>query len=224
MRDLDGQTITLARPATDARLGERTTARRIGSTRRRKARMALPETRDPTSVSAIGVVGGHYQGAHSRRATRILFVIWLGALVVEPDVAHPGGLEHELANVAFVLTVVALCDWWFARRMGVTIDERGLTLHYAFNRSRVPWADVEGYYWRRWRSPSTDWIWIRTAHGRPVRIPTIQRAARPEDVVAGLLASSDLRSAAGAEVDAMTTLTRALSSARQAVGSRSATA
>ena len=86
-----------------------------------------------------------------------------------------------------------------------------ITLHYAFHRKRVPWAKVQGFEWKRWNSPRSEWIWITLSGGQAIRIPTIQRSPGGEkrSVVYRLLASEKVRIRGGAEVDAMATLQRA---------------
>lgn len=135
--------------------------------------------------------------------------LWLGVFFVNPVVLAPVSLKERLQSLIITLVVVAFCDWWFARRMGLSLDEKGLVLHYALVRRRVPWPTIDGFVWKRWRS--TEWIWIRTDDGGLVRIPTVGRAPKPES-----LASSNLRSPSGEEVDAMATLNAALTLAREA--------
>jgi Bacterial PH domain len=77
--------------------------------------------------------------------------VFLGALFVEPDVLKSQSVGSRLHAIAITAVVVAAFDVWFSRRMGLTIDEGGLTLHYAFHRKRVPWADVHGFEWKRWK-------------------------------------------------------------------------
>jgi hypothetical protein len=129
------------------------------------------------------------------------------ALFIHPDVLQSGSLGQRLVRIGISVAIVLACDAWFARRMGVTIDDHGFKLHYALYRSRVPWSKVTGFEWRRWRSPSTESMWIKTEHGA-VRIPTVLRS--PGKYVGPLLGSSKLRSAVGGDVDALTTLESAL--------------
>jgi hypothetical protein len=136
--------------------------------------------------------------------------IWLTLLFIEPDVLKSQSLGSRLYAILLTVIVVAAFDAWFSRRMGLTIDERGITLHYAFHRKRVPWAVVQGFEWKRWNSPRSEWIWITCSNGRPIRIPTVQRTPRgePRSFAYGLL-SEKLRLKNGAQVDAMTTLQNA---------------
>jgi hypothetical protein len=151
------------------------------------------------------------QGSRSRRVARYIMAIWLGALFIEPDVLKSQSLGSRLQAILITAVVVAAFDVWFSRRMGLTIDERGITLHYAFHRKRVPWAKVQGFEWKRWNSPRSEWIWITLSGGQAIRIPTIQRSPGGEkrSVVYRLLASEKVRIRGGAEVDAMATLQRA---------------
>lgn len=138
--------------------------------------------------------------------------IWLGALFIEPDVLKSQSLGSRLHAILITAIVVAAFDVWFSRRMGLNIDERGITLHYAFHRKRVLWADVQGFEWKRWNSPRSDWIWIARGSGHAIRIPTIQRTPGGEirsGVAYRLLASDNLRLTGGVEVDAMATLQHA---------------
>ena len=61
--------------------------------------------------------------------------IWLGILFVGPDVIQHASLGQRLVRLGVTAAVVFVCDWWFARRMGVTISDEALTLHYAFSRN-----------------------------------------------------------------------------------------
>lgn len=155
-----------------------------------------------------GALVGHCQGARSRRVARYIMAIWLGALFIEPDVLKSQSLGSRLQAIVITIVVVAAFDVWFSRRMGLTIDERGITLHYAFRSKRVPWAKVQGFEWRRWNSPRSEWIWITLTGGGAIRIPTIQRSprGRKRSAVYRLLASENVRIKGGAEVDAMATL------------------
>lgn len=135
--------------------------------------------------------------------------VWLGLLFVEPDVLKSQSLGSRLHAILITAVAVAAFDVWFSRRMGLSIDKRGITLHYAFHRKRVPWAEVQGFEWKRGNSPRSEWIWITRSSGRPIRIPTIQRAPGGEirsGVAYKLLASENLRLKGGAQVDAMATL------------------
>lgn len=138
--------------------------------------------------------------------------IWLGALFVEPDVLKSQSLGSRLQAVLITAIVVAAFDVWFSRRMGLTVDEQGITLHYAFHRKRALWEEIQNFEWKRWNSPRSEWIWITRSTGRAVRIPTIQRTPGGEarsGIAYRLLESENLRLKGGVEVDAMTTLQRA---------------
>jgi hypothetical protein len=108
---------------------------------------------------------GRCQGSRSRRVARYIMAIWLGALFIEPDVLKSQSLGSRLQAILITAVVVAAFDVWFSRRMGLTIDERGITLHYAFHRKRVPWAKVQSFEWKRWHSPPSEWIWITLSGG-----------------------------------------------------------
>lgn len=157
-------------------------------------------------TSSGGLVG-RCQGARWRWVSRYIMAICLGALFIEPDVLKSQSLGSRLHAILITAVVVAAFDIWFSRRMGLTVDERGVTLHYAFHRKRVPWAEVQGFEWKRWNSPRTESIWITRGSGRLIRIPTIQRTPGGEkrSFVYGLL-SENLRLKGGAQVDAMATL------------------
>lgn len=161
-------------------------------------------------MESDGLVG-RCQGSRWRRVARYILAISLGALFIEPDVLKSQSLGSRLQAILITAVVVAAFDVWFSRRMGLTIDERGITLHYAFHRKRVPWAKVQGYEWKRWNSPRSEWIWITLSGGQAIRIPTIQRSPGGEmrSLVYRLLASENVRIKAGVEVDAMATLQRA---------------
>lgn len=165
------------------------------------------------------LVKGHYQGVHSRRVARYVMAVCLGILFFQPDILEGRSIGSRLYAIAITVAVVAICDLWFSRRMGLTLSERGITLHYAFHRKRVPWARISGFEWRRWNSPRSEWIWITRDDGTPLRIPALQRAPHSDSSgfwspVYTALASSNLRTGQGEEVDAMTTLREALATQR----------
>jgi hypothetical protein len=138
--------------------------------------------------------------------------IWLGLLLVASDGPESHSLVSWLQAILVTVAIIAVIDVWFSRRMGLTIDERGITLHYAFHRKRVPWAEVHAFEWKRWNSPRSDWIWITRVSGHAIRIPTIQRPPGGEirsGIAYRLLASENVRLKGGTEVDAMTTLQHA---------------
>jgi hypothetical protein len=169
-------------------------------------------------VDGSGGLVARCQGARWRRVARYIIAIWLSLLFVEPDVLESQSVASRLHAVLITVLVVAAFDVWFSRRMGLTLDARGLTLHYAFHRKRVPWANVQGFEWKRGNSPRSEWIWITRTSGRPIRIPTIQRAPGGEvrtGVAYRLLASENLRLKGGAEVDAMSTLESAHAAIRR---------
>jgi hypothetical protein len=141
----------------------------------------------------------------------------LGALFIQPDVLKSQFIGSRLQEIGISLVIVVLCDLWFSRRMGFTLDDRGLKLHYAFHWKRVKWEQVVGFEWRRWTSPRTEWIWIKVDHGGPaVRVPTVQRAPKGNEgwLSYRVFASSKLSARGGQEVDAITTLERALEGSR----------
>jgi hypothetical protein len=161
------------------------------------------------------LAAGRYQGVHSRRVSRCLMAIWLGILFFQPDVLESRSVGSRLYALAITLAVVAICDLWFSRRMGLTINERGITLHYAFHRKQISWSEITGFEWRHWNSPRSEWIWITRNHGDPIRIPALQRAPGGNNTgfwspVYSALASSNLRTSHGGVVDAMTILQDAL--------------
>jgi Bacterial PH domain len=150
-----------------------------------------------------------------------MMAIWLGLLFVEPDVLKSQSLDSRLHAIVVTAIVVAIFDVWFSRRMGLTIDEQGITLRYAFHRKRVPWAKVQGFEWRRWTSPRSEWVWITLSGGKAVRIPTIQRTPKGErrSFAYGFL-SENVRVKGGADVDAMATLQSARATMQNELGKR----
>lgn len=159
---------------------------------------------------------------HWRRVSRAIEAIFFGLLFVNPDALRNQSLGSKVQAVAITVVIIAVVDVWFSRRMGLTINERGITLHYAYYRKRLPWAKIEGFEWRRWRRPQSESIWINVEGGRPVRIPTIQRAAggHTSSFLGSVLTSQNLRLKGGAEVDAMATLQSARAAMQREWGSR----
>lgn len=138
--------------------------------------------------------------------------IWFGLLFVASDGPKNHSLVSWLQAVLVTVAIIVVFDVWFSRRMGLTIGEQGITLHYAFHRKQVLWAEVQGFEWKRWNSPRSDWIWITRGSGHAIRIPTIQRTPGGEirsGISYRLLASENLRLKGGAQVDVMATLQRA---------------
>lgn len=184
----------------------------------------LQSTADSLSRECEGALAaGRYQGVHSRRVSRCLMAIWLGILFFQPDVLESRSIASRLHALAITSAVVAICDLWFSRRMGLRINEHGITLHYAFRRKRIPWSQITGFEWRRWNSPRSEWVWVTRNHGAPIRIPALQRAPGNDSTgfwspVYSLLSSSKLRTSHGDEVDAMGTLEDALATAREEQG------
>jgi hypothetical protein len=163
-------------------------------------------------VSLAMGTGARYQGARWRRAARAIMAIYLVPMFVAGTLQNGLGVTRP-AELGWTALVVAALDWWFARRMGLTIASDGLILRYAVYRKRVPWSQVRGFEWRRWRRADTPMLWILT-DDEPIRIPTVGRVAH------GIpwFGSSDLRSRAGAEVDALETLQSALARTGDAGG------
>lgn len=181
----------------------------------------LQSTADSLNRESRGALAaGRYQGVHSRRVSRCLMAIWLGILFFQPDVLESRSIGSRLYAIMITLAVVAICDLWFSRRMGLTINEHGITLHYAFHRKRLPWSNITGFEWRRWNSPRSEWIWITRDHGDPLRIPALQRAPGDNNTgfwspVYSVLSSSNMRTSHGEEVDAMATLKEALATSQE---------
>ena len=158
------------------------------------------------------------QGARWRRVTRSLMAILFALLLATSDGPRNHSVGSWVLAIVIDVLIIAALDAWFSRRMGLTVDEQGLVLRYAFRRKRVPWADVEGFEWRRWNSPRSEWIWITHRRARATRIPTIQRTPGGEDrsgLAYRLFASESVRLDGGRESDAMTTLLRARAAVRR---------
>jgi hypothetical protein len=150
-----------------------------------------------------------YQGARSRWATRAIMGIWLGILFVGPDLVQQASLGQRLVRLAITAVVIAMCDVWFTRRMGLTLASDRIILHYVWGRRTVPWTGIRGFQWRRWRSAKTEFLWIVTDN-QPIRIPTVQRVTRGPS----LFGSESFRSSTG-DTDAVRTLPAALARAMQ---------
>jgi Bacterial PH domain len=180
------------------------------------------------SVSAdSGGLVGRCQGARWRRVTRGLMAIGFGLLFVGSEGPKSHSLGSWLLAIFITVAIIAAFDVWFSRRMGLTIDEQGITLRYAFHRKRVSWADVQDFEWKRWNSPRSDWIWITLSSGRAIRIPTIQRTPGGQirsGAAYRLLASENLRLDGGVESDAMATLRQARAAMRSQQGNSESSA
>lgn len=171
-------------------------------------------------ASSGGLVG-RCQGMRWRRVSRAIEAIFFGLLFINPDALRNQSFGSKVQAVAITVVIIAVVDAWFSRRMGLTVNERGITLHYAYFRKSLPWAKIEGFDWRRWRRPQSESLWIRVAGGRPVRIPTLQRATggHTGSFLGSVLTSESLRLKGGAEVDAMATLQSARAAMQREPGS-----
>ncbi len=163
-------------------------------------------------MMAFAEHAGRYQGVHWRRVARYLFSVVLLLLFIGPDVVRSESVATRLVAIAATVVAVVLCELWFARRMGITIDHRGLVLHYAFRRMTVAWSDIRSFEWHRWNSPRSEWIWIRATNDRRIRIPTVQRPphGNPRSFADSFLGSPAVRDSSGHERDTMDLLDGAL--------------
>jgi hypothetical protein len=173
-----------------------------------------PTTRENQSrQEETGVAACRYQGARSRREARSVIVLLLGGVVVAPNIAQANSVERIAVATGIAVAAFVICDFVFARRMGVTIQPQGLVLHYAFYRKRIAWSRIVGFDWRRWRDPRSEVLWLRTNDGRRTRrIPTVARI--PRGWWARYFGSPNLRARTGEEVDAMRTLEGARAAAQ----------
>ncbi len=167
-------------------------------------------------VARLGGRRARYQGAHWRRVSRYALTVALGLLFLQPDVLRSQSAGSRLSAIGITILVAALCDIWFSRRMGFTVDDRGLVLHYAFYRRRIDWEGIAGFEWRHSFSPRAEWIWILLEQDGRVRMPTVQRPpeGRRRSFFDAVFASENVRDSKGAEVDAMQTLQAAWAAAK----------
>jgi hypothetical protein len=151
---------------------------------------------------------GRYQGARWRRGCRAI-VVFLIVVVVGLSWAHNAPTVAQfLIVVAIVAVVLALCEWLFARRMGLEIQLDGLVLRGPIRRIHAPWSQIQGFTWGEARSlTKTEYIYVETDQATPrrvprdapIRLPTIALVTRPflpSDWFLGpysLLAICDLR-------------------------------
>ncbi len=163
-----------------------------------------PTTRPDGAKITTRSAAGRYQGARSRRISRYLIILVLGTVLVVPNVAQARSLEQRAVSVAITLAAFAVCDVMFSRRMGVTINQNALVLHYAFHREHVPWSKITAFEWKPWRRRDTEWMWVVTTDESRRRLPTVARV--PQGYMGSFFGSSNLRSRTRGEVDAMTTL------------------
>jgi len=75
--------------------------------------------------------------------------IWLIALFIGPDVIQSVSLGQRLVRIGVTVLLAVVCDFWFARRMGLSLDDAGIVCHGAFRDRRIPWEDVQDFEWRR---------------------------------------------------------------------------
>ncbi len=162
-----------------------------------------------------GLTYGTYQGLHWRRVARCGMAIVLGILYAHAVVVILGGesTEKVLRTIAIFIVVIAICDWWFARRMGFALDQDGLTLRYSYKKVCVSWSQIQGFQWKKKRTSRTEFLWAEIADGNIVRIPTVGRVSRAL-LLAPFLTSTDIRSTTGEVLDAMATLEHALKAAK----------
>jgi hypothetical protein len=169
-------------------------------------------------TDSSGLVG-RCQGARWRWVSRTILAIFFGLLFINPDALRDQSLSSNLRAIAITASIIVAADAWFSRRMGLTVDEQGIALHYACFRKRVLWAKIQNFEWRRWRRAGYEWIWISVKDGRPIRIPTIQRSAggQTRSFLNSLLTSENVRIKGSAEVDAMNMLQQAQATTQNAL-------
>jgi hypothetical protein len=156
--------------------------------------------------------GTHYQGERSRRTARSVSVIWIAVLLFH-SLTAPESAVVWLITVATGVVLFVLCDFGFARRMGIVVAPDALTLVGAIRRSRIPWERVDHFEWRVLRRPANEWLWAVLEDGRAVRLPTVQRATG-RNAISIWEGSNRLRTRDGATVDALELLNGALAASR----------
>jgi hypothetical protein len=162
---------------------------------------------------------GRYQGAHWRRVFRCVAVSLILLVVGYSWIRQGPTAAQFFVAIAIIAVVLLLCDWLFARRMGLEIQHDGLVIRGPIRRVYVPWSRVKGFTWREVRSlTKTEYLYIETDQAAPrripkdapVRLPTIARMTKPslpnDRVLGPLFTSPNIQSTTGEQVDALAAL------------------
>jgi hypothetical protein len=175
-----------------------------------------------------GIVYGRYQGA--RRRQLVLSVVGLVLLVVVGYswLHHAPSLGQVAVTIVVVIAVVGFADWIFIRRVGIEIQPDVLVLCGTVRKVALPWGRVKGFTWQEARSlTKTEYLYVETDRSTPrrvpkgasIRLPTIARTINRDHLndrfLGPLFTSPNLRSTAGAEVDATQILQQAWASGRE---------
>lgn len=165
---------------------------------------------------------GKWQGAHWRRFCRsligfiLLLALGLSWLRTSPSTAQ------VVSGLVFAAVVFLLGDWIFARRMGLELDSRGLTLRGPLRQVHIPWSNLQGFHWADARRGLTRTKFLcaeteqhsprRVPGDAPIRVPTVTFADSrlPNDRLLGpIWTSPNIRLSDGREADALELLERA---------------
>jgi hypothetical protein len=179
------------------------------------------------SHNGANIPYGRYQGVYVRFRARYSIAM-LPAVLIVVSALHMS-LTAFLTHVWIDVLLLAFCEVWFTRRLGVTIGERGLTLHYAFHRRLIPWARMRrsfpGRGCVRWSGSAGATHALNGSGSRPTMAkPYASRYSNAQPSLASsprLSASMCLHG--GRELDALATLQRALSEHTAASELRSST-
>jgi hypothetical protein len=169
-----------------------------------------------------GATYGRYQGAHWRRVFRCVAVFLILLVVGYSWIRHGPTAVQFLIAIVVIAVVLSLCDWLFARKMGLEIQFTGLVIRGPIRKVYVPWSRIQGFEWKEVRSlTKAEYIYVETDQAvprriprdAPIRLPTIARMTKPslpnDQFLGPLFTSPNIRSVTGEEVDAMATLKRA---------------
>lgn len=162
----------------------------------------------------ISLEWGHYQGAHSRRVDRYIIGIVFAVILFKP--VTTGAIFNSAWPMTTLILAVALafCEWWFVRRRGIDVSADGLTLHYFYGRTHLPWHRIESFRWGTRLFERGEYLTAVLKDGGKMWLPTIGRASS-KSTPGDFFGSSNIRSENGDELDAVAALEDVLASARE---------
>jgi hypothetical protein len=116
---------------------------------------------------------------------------------------------RKALGALFIAAMYGAADLLLVRRLGITVNDDGLTLHQLALSRRVSWSKIEGFEWQLWGR--AELLVVKLDTGRLVLVTTIWTVKN----YLSWLGSPRMRSKAGRDVDPLATLESAWKSAVQ---------
>jgi hypothetical protein len=147
-----------------------------------------------------------YQGAHTSRAVGVAISVLFGYGILREVLANPSATA-TLGGIGLMLMLYLGGEVMLSRRIGLTITADRLTIHKLARIQRLSWEHIERFEWQVWGK--LELLVVKLDTGRDAWVTTVWRANN----YLAFLGSSNLRSRAGDEVDALHRLDSALTAA-----------